>query len=714
MEVHEMAAATAPSIPPPRTAHQRPCPIADLQRQALAMQAAGYSVIPLFDKLPYNPEKLPYYDVKTKARVARPCLRWDRYKRERATPDEVRQWFSVDLPLDRQPNGIGLLCGKVSGGICCLDFETVERFTRWREQVAPALYSQLCIVRTGRGYHAIFKCPTPRTGEATDVEVRGEHLYIAAVNSWHPTAHRRYQLEQGSVCTLPHLDQAEADRLIALAIPTFTLPTPVGPATPVVASPAHRLQQAHSDNLTAADVRIAFNARYDLRDLIAEYGGRLQQGRAYHCPYSAAHAHGDRNGSLLVSQSTKTERYGSYICSCYNSACPLHTGHGKVIASFDLMQIMEGLDPKQAVFTAVQRLGIAREPRPATDIPTPVVIGRPPKLTALDYRTRAAQLADGCNEHGNPQLLLSVGELAATFAISDSTARRYEKWLRERKLWDRQQIGQCQSVATVLPGVAKSRAVISPENNVFRAVKSPEKVCSQKAPDSAAQSKKTAFDEITHIACNSVSAVPAVPDPALTTQLHASPPPLDDRAMVRKALALFGFRTKGKRVPLLVDWVQAHLEIEIAPERLSMLIAEERLAVLTLAQLAKRDRFYQKRGFKREQRKIAAEYAKRGIDPAHLHQRKKTVRKDAPILQPLPLIEAPATDPPLPNPTQKMPVEASEMAQDAPKVQNLQTTTPSPEIPSSASPGAPMLRLANGWQLARNQKMRERQAAVAV
>jgi hypothetical protein len=184
--------------------------------------------------------------------------------------------------------------------------------------------------------------------------------------------------------------------------------------------------------------------------------------------------------------------------------------------------------------------------------------------------------------------------------------------------------------------------------------------------------------------------------------------------MVRKALALFGFRTKGKRVPLLVDWVQAHLEIEIAPERLSMLIAEERLAVLTLAQLAKRDRFYQKRGFKREQRKIAAEYAKRGIDPAHLHQRKKTVRKDAPILQPLPLIEAPATDPPLPNPTQKMPVEASEMAQDAPKVQNLQTTTPSPEIPSSASPGAPMLRLANGWQLARNQKMRERQAAVAV
>lgn len=132
----------------------------------------------------------------------------------------------------------------------------------------------------------------------------------------------------------------------------------------------------------------------------------------------------------------------------------------------------------------------------------------------------------------------------------------------------------------------------------------------------------------------------------------AAAPALDDRTAVRQALQAFSTAIKGKRTKTtLADWVSSYLAaecIEIAPTCLAALIAQERTyCTMDLAQLAKRDRYYQKRGFKHEQRKIAYEYAMRGIDPATLVKRKK-VRKDAPTLQPLPMLEALATDPPPP------------------------------------------------------------------
>jgi hypothetical protein len=121
---------------------------------------------------------------------------WDEYQGRLPTEAELRRWFAR-----AQPPGVGVVCGKVSGGLELLDFDLNADvlFPRWLALVdaeRPGLAARLCVVRTPRrpaGYHVRYRVANldvpgndklaerhiddPKTGKrvkATLVETRGE------------------------------------------------------------------------------------------------------------------------------------------------------------------------------------------------------------------------------------------------------------------------------------------------------------------------------------------------------------------------------------------------------------------------------------------------------------------------------------------------------------------------------------------------------------
>jgi hypothetical protein len=123
-----------------------------------------------------------------------PCVReWTPYQQRLANDLELRQWFAR-----KQPYGIGVVCGAVSGNLETLDFddEADVLFPAWRslvESEAPGLIQCLSIVQTPRkpaGYHVRYrtggiapvtiKLAMTADGKTTLIETRGEGAYALA------------------------------------------------------------------------------------------------------------------------------------------------------------------------------------------------------------------------------------------------------------------------------------------------------------------------------------------------------------------------------------------------------------------------------------------------------------------------------------------------------------------------------------------------------
>jgi hypothetical protein len=158
-----------------------------LQR-AMTYRQAGFAVIP----------------VECDGSKAPGINRWKPYCQKLPTAAEVRIWFFV-----KEPRGIAIIGGKVSGGLLVLDFEFRDFFQEWCElveAVSPGLVARLPVVRTpgkskkNRGMHVYFRSAGPpvptrklalmtpeeaerRTGDKgqiTAVEVKGEGGYVLA------------------------------------------------------------------------------------------------------------------------------------------------------------------------------------------------------------------------------------------------------------------------------------------------------------------------------------------------------------------------------------------------------------------------------------------------------------------------------------------------------------------------------------------------------
>lgn len=177
-----------------------PSRAAELFQAALAYACAGFSVIPVgLDK--------------------KPGCGWKPYQHWPAEPGLLRHWFLGQ----RFPN-IGLVCGRVSGGLLVLDFDQDASliYPAWCERVGP-VGRQLPAVETGKGIHVYLRTAAPDGNRklALDdagrvlIETRGQGGYVLAPPSRHPSG-KQYGWRQGNH-HIPLLTKAELDQMLAAA-----------------------------------------------------------------------------------------------------------------------------------------------------------------------------------------------------------------------------------------------------------------------------------------------------------------------------------------------------------------------------------------------------------------------------------------------------------------------------------------------------------------
>lgn len=156
--------------------------------------AAGLSVIPLDPK----GSKKPHWDMLPRLEVnGETKARWFPFQKTIAPGPDVERWFDP-----AQPCALGVVGGKVSGNLNCIDFdwEAAAIFPEWKaivEQYAPGLVNRLTIHKTPKGWHVWYRCPgvaiagntelaiDPKrpTHENTLIETRGEGGYAGVPGS---------------------------------------------------------------------------------------------------------------------------------------------------------------------------------------------------------------------------------------------------------------------------------------------------------------------------------------------------------------------------------------------------------------------------------------------------------------------------------------------------------------------------------------------------
>jgi len=138
------------------------CPGNDLWSAALDYLRRGWSVVATCGK--------------------KPRFEWKPFQRERAHPDLVRDWFGgrfTDI------DGIGVICGPVSGGLTIRDFDDADAYQRWT-RAHPRLARTLPTSQTRRGFHVYCRTNQARIIKLADGELRGAG-YCLLPPSRHPS-----------------------------------------------------------------------------------------------------------------------------------------------------------------------------------------------------------------------------------------------------------------------------------------------------------------------------------------------------------------------------------------------------------------------------------------------------------------------------------------------------------------------------------------------
>ncbi len=142
----------------------------------------------------------------------RPTIDWKQYQTERVSVGVARDWFE-----HRGDLGIGIICGKVSGNLVCLDFDDADAFEHFSKDPAhQRLIQNASIAKSSRGYHVFFRTPDPvpsRTfylegfeGKAGDLLSEGKLVVIPPTR--HPSGMLR-QWVRPLKANLPTVDLAD-------------------------------------------------------------------------------------------------------------------------------------------------------------------------------------------------------------------------------------------------------------------------------------------------------------------------------------------------------------------------------------------------------------------------------------------------------------------------------------------------------------------------
>jgi hypothetical protein len=148
----------------------------------------------------------------------RPAIRsWERYQENVPATIEILKWF-------KGKKNLAIIGGSVSKGLLIIDFDhDADRiYGEWRRKVGEAA-AALPVVKTGKGYHVYLRCDNPgrnqkiaRNSDHVYIETRGEGGYVLAPPSVHPSG-ARYELINGDLTDIPHIDQDTVERLLAAA-----------------------------------------------------------------------------------------------------------------------------------------------------------------------------------------------------------------------------------------------------------------------------------------------------------------------------------------------------------------------------------------------------------------------------------------------------------------------------------------------------------------
>jgi putative DNA primase/helicase len=168
-----------------------------------------------------------------------PVGEWRKYQKQRPGRGEIDNWYGPNT-------GLGLVCGKTSGNLECLEFDDPAVYETYKELAQASELGEL-VERVERGYlerspsggiHWLYQCAEisgnnklarrPKTSEEmahpydkvkTLIEVRGEGGYIIIAPSYgrvHPSG-KPYVLLQGGFNTIATLTPEERRTLFELA-----------------------------------------------------------------------------------------------------------------------------------------------------------------------------------------------------------------------------------------------------------------------------------------------------------------------------------------------------------------------------------------------------------------------------------------------------------------------------------------------------------------
>ena len=117
------------------------------------------------------------------------AVKWAELQERFPTPDELAAWFAPHRPV-----GVAVVCGKVSGNLAVLDFESESAWQQWRERAEQLglspIYAGFPLVRTPKGGRHLY-CRireeaaagtklAMRSENETLIEVRGQGHYVLA------------------------------------------------------------------------------------------------------------------------------------------------------------------------------------------------------------------------------------------------------------------------------------------------------------------------------------------------------------------------------------------------------------------------------------------------------------------------------------------------------------------------------------------------------
>lgn len=181
-------------------------------------------------------------------------------------------------------NGVGIVCGTMSGNRYEIDCETPESFEQLSRQMFDAGLmdgKNWVVIETGRGYRLAFRTEQPlkiatRPTLAKDaegkvkIELLGEGCFAVYPPSWHPSG-KRYRLRRGDMQRPPILTAEQAEELFTLC---RSLDEQIKEKT------KHHQPQIKWE-YSAEDVEKAFNARHDVSEILKRNGYRVEGDKAW-------------------------------------------------------------------------------------------------------------------------------------------------------------------------------------------------------------------------------------------------------------------------------------------------------------------------------------------------------------------------------------------------------------------------------------------------